>query len=91
MRGSLTKDLILMLRDETNNKPSGIYTVNKYGEQACAVSMLPDLRPKSAMVKLEEGQVDTDASLVYADWVQTMGVSLCDYVFMIDKSGSMAG
>jgi hypothetical protein len=80
-----------MLRDETINKPSGVYTVNKYGEQACAVSILPDLRPPSAFLSLGDAGVDTDSSLVYADWSLEKKVSLCDYVFLIDKSGSMSG
>jgi hypothetical protein len=99
-------DFVLYIKDDKANEPSVLSYTNKLGEQALIVSILPDLRApkfKDRTLKcLVKGQVDTDRDAVYdpqmtedeeeeSDEIVELEPKLYEYIFLIDRSGSMSG
>ena len=99
----MLKDFILYIRDDQINQPTAVTSVNQYGEQTILVNMLPDLRaPKLRnrfLSKFEGSQViDNDKAYNYEakkveeeDDEEIVEPKLSEYIFLIDRSGSMEG
>ena len=83
----MTKDFVLTVKDEKINDPSCIVAKNEYGEQAILINALPDLRPphqRYLPLKDISDESDEEEDVEYEP-------KLYEYVFLIDRSGSMSG
>eukprot|EP00347_Sterkiella_histriomuscorum_P022926 403336630 len=101
------QDFLLYIRDDTINQPVAIKTKNQFNENAISISIFPDIQaPKirnrllNKLKHLEEGQIDTDSTLIYQEPQDSIDFDsddcyiepkLYDYIFLIDRSGSMTG
>ena len=98
-------DFVLLIRDSLINVPVGFQTVNEHHEQAYMINILTDVTPAALRKKQCAAQLDSDQNLIYEvnedttteaaedeeekESQQQLGIN--EYIFLIDRSGSMSG
>jgi hypothetical protein len=81
-----SQDFVLLIRDSLVNIPVGFEAVNELNEQAFMVNILTDITAKTP-----PEQLDFDPNAVYEEEESKVSQLLNEYIFLIDRSGSMEG
>lgn len=95
-------DFVLYIKDDMASIPAAISHVNQFGEQTVYANILPDIRPPKIKAKYLPNilKIDTSQSALYdpkveeeeeSDDIFAIEPKLYEYVFLIDRSGSMSG
>ena len=96
-------DFVLLIRDSLINVPVGFQTVNEHHEQAYMINILTDVTPAALRKKQCAAQLDSDQNLMYEvnedttdaaegeEEKESQQLAINEYIFLIDRSGSMSG